>query len=84
MAQGIGFDAHKASLASKCFGSGYADFLKPDKRRKIIRQLGIATQLLKVSDLITNSNMAFLSAAANKIQSHIEKYYSAKELDIGF
>jgi len=39
---------------------------------------------MKVSDFITNSNMGFLSATARKIQSHINNYYTAAKLDIGY
>lgn len=80
----LGIDSRKATVASKCFGDGNADFLKEEKRQKLIRRLGMATQLLKVSDLVTNAKMGFLSAAAEKLRNYINRYYSAERVDIGY
>lgn len=44
----------------------------------------MASQLLKISDLITTTNMGFLSAAAKKLLAHIDNYYTAAKLDIGY
>lgn len=84
LAMQVGLDKHKATVVSKCFSDGNAEFLKPGQRNKIIRQLGMGSQLLKVSDLITNANMGFLSAAARKIHDYINDYYTAAKLDIAY